>query len=70
MDASWCMRRSKDLRSGAPDKIRACIHQGWCLVLIEENLIQIAGVIDAGDSFAFRFAIGDALSIKRAFYTI
>ena len=20
MDASWCMRRSKDLRSGAPDK--------------------------------------------------
>ena len=24
MDASWCMRRSKDLRSGAPDKIRTC----------------------------------------------
>ena len=22
MDASWCMRRSKDLESGAPDKIR------------------------------------------------
>ena len=27
MDASWCMRRSKDLRSGAPDKIRTCIQQ-------------------------------------------
>jgi hypothetical protein len=22
VDASWCMRRSKDLESGAPDKIR------------------------------------------------
>ena len=27
MDTSWCTRRSKELRSGAPDKIRTCIQQ-------------------------------------------
>ena len=40
MDASWCMRRSKDLRSGAPDKIRTC---DLCLRGIKPRMLTYRG---------------------------
>ena len=52
MDASWCMRRSKDLRSGAPASLGAVsMHAGELQWQTIEGGVKVANLID----FRMRF---------------